>query len=198
MKKVFCNLRGVVCIALVCCGFVLVLWGCDAVGNNAASAPGYFDLEALVGEQITALSAEKPEVEKRLVFDGQRDTVLTRDINWKDDLAFFFQAGINKPALKGSYSVTRPDSLTEHYELTKDGAFHVKKVDVSRSAETGEVVEVKVNSVVEGLLFNTRRTLKLKLDGKKGNNRLASYEVLGDQQIKLGTKKSFEIAGLIR
>ncbi len=217
MKRAFCNLRGiagkpagspvagspaagkrVLLIAAVCCSLISALWGCDAAGSAASSAPGYFDLEALVEEQIALLSAEKPEVEKYLAFDGQRDTVFTREINWKDDLAFFFQAGINKPALNGIYSVTKPDSVTELYELTKDGAFQVRSVKVKYSADTGEVDDVELNSVVEGLLFDTQRILKLKLNGEKGSNRLVSYEIKGEQQLKLGKKKSFEITGLVR
>ncbi len=202
MKRVFCDLRGIIGkaagVAVICCCVLAALWGCNAAGGSASSAPGYFDLEALVEEQIKVLSAEKPEVEKRLAFDGERDTLFTHDADWKDDLAFFFQAGINKPALNGVYSVTKPDSLTELYQLTNDGAFHVRTMNVSYSPGTGEVVEVKVNTVVEGLLFNTRRTLELKLDGAKGNNRLLSYEIRGEQQLRLGKKKNFEIAGLVR
>lgn len=202
MKRVFCNLRGMTGkaagLAAICCCLMPALWGCDVAGGSASSAPGYFDLEALVGEQIAVLSAEKPEVEKRLAFDGERDTLFTREANWKDDLAFFFQAGINKPALNGVYSVTKPDSLTELYQLTKDGAFHVKTMNVSYSPGTGEVVGVKVNTVVEGLLFNTQRTLELKLNGEKGSNRLVSYDIRGEQQLRLGKKKNFEISGLVR
>ncbi len=212
MKKAFCNLRHIVdkpggarstgkrlpVIAVLCFCLISTLWGCDAAGDGASSAPGYFDLEALVEDQVALLSAEKPEVEKYLTFDGQRDTVFTREINWKDDLAFFFQAGINKPALDGIYLVTRPDSLTELYELTKEGAFQVKAVIVKYSADTDEVTEVEVNSVMEGLLFDTQKILKLKLNGEKGSNRLVSYEVRGEQQLKLGKKKNFEIVGLVR
>ncbi len=211
MKKAFCNLRGIAgkpaagapaignrlaVIAMVCCCLIPALWGCNAAGSAASSAPGYFDLEALAEEQIALLSAEKPEVEKYLTFDGQRDTVVTREINWKDDLAFFFQAGINKPALDGIYSVTKPDSVTELYELTKEGAFQVRSLKVEYSA--GEVKDVEVNAVMEGLLFDTQKILKLKLNGEKGHNRLVSYEVRGEQQLKLGKKKSFEIVGLVR
>lgn len=185
-------------IAVLCC-LIPALSGCNATGGAASSSgPGYFDLEALVEEQMKLLSAEKPEVEKYLVFDGQRDTVVTREINWKDDLAFFFQAGINKPALEGIYTVTRPDSLTELYQLTRDGAFQVRKLKVKYSPDTGEVKEVEVDSAVEGLLFDTQRMLTLKLNGEKGNNRLVSYEIKGGQQLKLGRKKSFEITGLVR
>ncbi len=198
MKRAFCNLRRVPVIAVLGC-LIPALPGCDVTGGAASSSgPGYFDLEALVEDQITLLSTEKPEVEKYLVFDGQRDTVVTREINWKDDLAFFFQAGINRPALEGIYAVTRPDSLTELYQLTKDGAFQVRALKVKYSADTGEVREVEVDSAVEGLLFDTQRVLKLKLNGEKGNNRLISYEIKGGQQLKLGKKKSFEITGLVR
>ena len=212
MKKAFCNLRDIISkavgsliggkrlagVAAICCCLIPAFWGCNAAGGSASSTPGYFDLGALVEEQIKVLSAEKPEVEKRLAFDGERDTLFTREVNWKDDLAFFFQAGINKPALNGVYSVTKPDSLTELYQLVKEGAFHVKTVNVSYSPGTGEVMEVKVNTLVEGLLFNTQRTLKLKLSGEKGSNRLVSYDVMGEQQLRLGKKKNFEIAGLVR
>lgn len=158
---------------------------------------GFPDLEALVEEQIAALEADRPEVEKYLNLNGKEEKLVTRDVNWRDDLGFFLQSDISKPSLSDSYSVEK-SGVSEVYRLKPGAALPVRTLKVVYSENTGEPMEVEVEYHIENTLFDTFKELRLSLNGEKGNNRLVSYEIRGAQQLRLGSKKSFEIRGAIK
>ena len=81
----------------------------------------YYDVLRFVKQQIVELSAQKPLVNKAISLNKTRSQQNTRAINWSRELELFTQADINKPALRSSYQITRPDSLTYQYTLKKIG-----------------------------------------------------------------------------
>lgn len=93
---------------------LLALAGCgqgtagpDPAAPGAAHRAGpYFDVRGLLDAQVTALSARRPAVEKQVSLrGGAPETVRVPAVKWADELQIFYQADINKAALRGAYAV---------------------------------------------------------------------------------------------
>lgn len=93
---------------------LLALAGCgqgtagpDPAAPGAAHRAGpYFDVRGLLDAQVMALSARHPAVEKQVSLrGGAPETVRVPAVKWADELQIFYQADINKAALRGAYAV---------------------------------------------------------------------------------------------
>ena len=94
-----------------------LLAGCGDAGPAAPAArrPMYFDVKGLLGQQVTQLNQRHAAVTKQVSLrDEKPENVRVASVKWADELQIFFQADINKAALRGAYtvdSVTLPDGL---------------------------------------------------------------------------------------
>ena len=77
-------------------------------GTPAAATrrPLYFDVKSLLNAQIQQLTARRAAVTKRVSLRGAAsETATVPTVKWADELQLFFQADINKAALRGAYAV---------------------------------------------------------------------------------------------
>ena len=114
--------QAVFCCLSLCALFFPILLVCllfTACDNPAKQdqALVYYDVAGFINNQISDLSARHPAVQKTVSVDNKRSQQTTADINWSRELGLFSQADINKPALRNSYQIDRPDSLTYIYTL---------------------------------------------------------------------------------
>ncbi|RZK21134.1 MAG: hypothetical protein EOO56_11740, partial [Hymenobacter sp.] len=94
------------------------LSSCDRGAATDPAAPGaahvagpYFDLRGLLDAQVRQLAARHPAVTKQVSLRGKApETVRVPQVKWADELQIFYQADINKAALRGAYRV---DSAAE-------------------------------------------------------------------------------------
>lgn len=93
---------------------LLALAGCgqgtagpDPAAPGAAHRAGpYFDVRGLLDAQVKVLGARHPGVEKQVSLrGGSLETVRVPTVKWADELQIFYQADINKAALRGAYAV---------------------------------------------------------------------------------------------
>ena len=95
-------------------GASLALGGCgDGPTAPDPAAPGaprpvgpYFDVRGLLDAQVQQLTARHPGVTKHVALrGGAPETVQVPQVKWADELQIFYQADINKAALRGAYAV---------------------------------------------------------------------------------------------
>jgi hypothetical protein len=154
----------------------------DADERPARRPAGYFDAPALLDAQVKQLQAQHPPLEKQVTLrGGAAETVRLPQPDWADELQLFYQADINKPALRGGYAVQTADSagLTRRtYRRLPTTDHPVTQVTV---LQAGTVVR-ELRATVEQInpLFFSGKQLQLQF-GPDGQ--LSSYQVLGQQKL---------------
>ncbi|QJW88476.1 hypothetical protein HNV11_03355 [Spirosoma taeanense] len=177
----------------------LVLSSC----NNPAqqNQPNvYYDVLSFVKGQIRALSAQKPLVSKAVRINEERNQQTTRDVNWSRELELFTQTDINKPALRNSYRIARPDSLTYQYTLkTTEERLTVRSLTVRLDSLTRQPRQIEAVLQTKNPLYSSERHLLLESGLVKGPQwRIQRYKLSGYQQLPFFDKNEFSVEGQLQ
>jgi hypothetical protein len=159
-------------------------------GSAEMRVKKYYDLKGLVEKQIEALKSEKPKIQKSISMNETLENQTIDSLDWSQELDFFIQADLNKPAFVSSY---RTDSSTMgvKYFLKETENLPVKFLEINRMGEDG--IEVRALVSNNNYLYDTERNLKLAI--KQGQ--LLDYQIDGFQKVVFGEKKNFKITGTI-
>jgi hypothetical protein len=147
--------------------------------------PLYFDVKGLLDEQIKRLDARHPGTSKRVMLrDGAQEAVRVPQVKWADELQIFYQADINKAALRGAYAVDSaalPGGLVRrtYTRRTKQSNAPVTRLVVLAAGADAQEIEATIEQ--HNPLFDTHKELKFFLR----QNQLTSYEVRGSQKLIL-------------
>ena len=178
------------CFFLV--GALLLLGGCNR-GNKAAdpAVPGapravdpYFDVRGLLDAQVRQLSARHPGVTKQVSLRGSDpETVRVPQVKWADELQIFYQADINRAALRGVY---RLDSTAEAGGMRRTytaqpGRENAPVTRLSVLSAGGQPQEIEATLQQDNPLFSGQKKLHLTLQ----RGQLRSYGVSGTQKLVL-------------
>ena len=160
----------------------------------------YYDVLSYVKGQITDLSAQKPLISKTVAINEKRNRQTTRAINWTRELELFTQADINKPALRSSYQITRPDSLTYQYTLkNSEERLTVRSLTVRLDAVTRKPSRIEAVLQTKNPLYSSER--RLLLDSGPGVNKgwgIRHYTVSGFQKLPYFDKNEFLVDGRVQ
>lgn len=174
---------------------LLMLTACgteDASVRPAANRkPNYFDVKSLLDKQIAELNRRQPVVEKQVrLRNGKLETTRVTKTDWSKELQVFYQADINKPALRGAYaeSVGAPYSNTEGrsvyaYTRKPDANASVESLTISALGASGPTDQLeKLTAVIkqDNALFYSEKTVHLSCN-KLG--KLTGYSVEGVQKL---------------
>ncbi|RZK45286.1 MAG: hypothetical protein EOO59_21235 [Hymenobacter sp.] len=171
---------------------LLALSGCDKGAATDPAAPGavhrggpYFDVRSLLDAQVRQLAASHPGVEKQVsVHGGAPETVRVPQVKWADELQIFYQADINKAALRGAYAVDSASlpggAVGRTYRLLPghDNAPVLRLTVVSRASQPQEITAIIRQ---DNALFFGQKELQLRLQ----NGRLSQYSASGVQKLVL-------------
>ena len=176
-----------------------LLAGCGDAGPAAPTArrPLYFDVKGLLTQQVAQLAQRKAAVTKRVSLrDDATETVRVPAVKWADELQVFFQADINKAALRGAYtvdSVMLPGGLLRRTYTRLPGqpnAPVARLMVVQQGALTQEIAATVVQS---NALFSTRKQLRFQLQ----DGQLKNYQVVGTQKLVLFDTLRYSAAGQV-
>jgi hypothetical protein len=183
----------------LCFLFVSVLTGCDNPAQQTQSNV-YYDVAGFVKGQIAELSAKKPLVDKNVLVNNEHNQQATRDVNWNRELELFTQADINKPALRSSYQITRPDSLTYEYTLKKsEERLTVRSLLVKLDPATHQPRRIEAVLQTNNPLYSSERHLLLESGPAQGQQwRVAHYKLSGFQQLSYFSKNEFMVEGRVQ
>jgi hypothetical protein len=175
----------------------LALAGCGDAGPAAPAArrPLYFDVKGLLSKQVELLEQRHAATVKSVSLrDGAIETVRVPDVKWADELQIFFQADINKAALRGAYTV---DSVAMEAGVSRrvytllpghPNAPVTRLVVIQRRTEP---LELAATVVQNNPLFSAQKQLRLIFkDGK-----LWHYNVTGSQKLIFFDKLSYSAGG---
>ncbi|MVM33194.1 hypothetical protein GO755_24350 [Spirosoma sp. HMF4905] len=164
-----------------------------------AQANVYYDVLSFVKQQISDLSAQKPLVNKVVSINEARSQQAIRDINWSHELELFTQADINKPALRSSYQISRPDSMTFRYTL-KNSEEHltVRSLSVQVDSVTHQPRRIEAVLQTNNPLYSSVRNLLLESGPVAGQWRVQHYKLSGFQKLPYFDKNDFLVEGRVQ
>ncbi|RAK62704.1 hypothetical protein [Hymenobacter edaphi] len=167
---------------------ILLIGGVGAACSSGADErparrpAGYFDTQGLLDAQVQRLQAQHPGLEKRVSLRGSTpETQTLARPDWAHELQLFYQADINKPALRGAYQMQTTDSagLTRRtFRRLPDVDHPVTEMTVLQAGPT--VRELRATVDQENPLFFSGKQLRLRF---AADGTLSSYQVLGQQKL---------------
>ena len=176
-----------------------LLAGCGDAGPAAPAArrPLYFDVKGLLNKQVAQLAQRHAAVVKRVSLRGNAtETVRVPTVKWADELQIFFQADINKAALRGGYavdSIVLPGGLLRRTYTRLPGQPNAPVTRLMVVQQGAVAQEVAATIVQNNALFATRKQLHFQLQ----NGQLRQYEVVGTQKLVLFDTLHYAAAGQV-
>ena len=176
-----------------------LLTGCGDAGPAAPAArrPLYFDVKGLLNKQVAQLAQRHAAVTKRVSLRGNAtETVRVPTVKWADELQIFFQADINKAALRGGYavdSIVLPGGLLRRTYTRLPGQPNAPVARLMVVQQGAVAQEVAATIVQNNALFATRKQLHFQLQ----NGQLRQYEVVGTQKLVLFDTLHYVAAGQV-
>ncbi|MEZ0483426.1 hypothetical protein [Fibrella aquatica] len=177
----------------------LSITACSDGTAKRTEKPVYFDVAGFVKGQIDVLSKQKPTVTKRSQMGDKVEKQTTSTINWSRELELFAQADINKPALRNSYTIARPDSLTYQYTLKPtEKNLTVRSLTVRLDSATRQPHHIDAVLATENLLYTSERRIRLD-NGSRANGSwgIVHYRLQGFQHLSISDKNTFDVEGTV-
>ncbi|MBC7448886.1 MAG: hypothetical protein H7330_12590 [Hymenobacteraceae bacterium] len=179
--------------------FLLLLAACGQApgASSPALPPLYFDLKTFLDGQRAYLESVSPTVTRTVRTDGVApETQRLARVAWDRELHFFYEADLNKPALRGLYAETAaplPDGGTRRTYQRRAGAHTaVRELRVEIGAG-GTVRSVEATQDDHNALFTSERHLLLRCDPTPDHNRLLAYEIRGRQKLVFFHPTTYEV-----
>jgi hypothetical protein len=176
-----------------------LLAGCGDASPAApvARRPLYFDVKGVLTEQVAQLTQRRAAVTKHVSLrDGATETVRVPAVKWADELQIFFQADINKAALRGAYavdSVTLPNGVVRRTYTRLPGQPNAPVARLTVVQQGAVPQEVAATIIQNNPLFSAQKQLRMQLQ----NGQLRSYEVVGTQKLILFDTLRYSAAGQV-
>lgn len=156
----------------------------------------YFDVDALVNEQIEMLRQSDPLLAKQISIEGQseRDTLNFDSLGWTNELEVFKLANINKPTLKGEY-----EAVEKTIDDTKIWSYTAEKQSLGieflhvyfGSDSTLKKLEARYNE--DNALYSSERNLEMAFKNVDGKSILSNYRIYGKQKMIMKDEVEFSI-----
>ncbi|WP_460504280.1 hypothetical protein, partial [Hymenobacter agri] len=159
--------------------------------------PLYFDVKGLLTQQIAQLEQRHAAVTKHVRLRAEApETVRVPAVKWNDELQIFFQADINKAALRGAYaidSVTLPGGAVRRTYTRKSGQPNAPVARLVVVQQGAELQEINATIEQNNALFSAQKQLQMELQG----GQLRRYEVMGTQKLVLFDTLRYSAAGAV-
>ena len=187
--------------AVAWAGGLLGLWlaGCGDAGPAvpAVRRPLYCDVKGLLMQQVAQLEQRHIAVTKHVRLRAEApETVRVPAVKWADELQIFFQADINKAALRGAYtvdSVVLPGGALRRTYTRLPGQPNAPVTRLVVVQQGGELQEIAATIVQNNALFSAQKQLRMQLQ----HGQLRRYEVVGTQKLVLFDTLRYSAAGVV-
>jgi hypothetical protein len=139
----------------------------------------------LLDAQVQALSARQPGVEKQVSLrDGAPETARVPAVKWADELQIFYQADINKAALRGAYAVdsaSLPGGAVRRTYRLLPGHDNAPVLRLAVTSAAGQPQQLTATLRQDNALSFGQKDLQLLLL----NGQVSQYSVRGVQKLVL-------------
>lgn len=174
-------------------GWVFLTVACSPFSAEKAATQNYFDLKNFISHHVRQLTEENPTVFKKISFSDKQETTQQKISDWEKELALFLDADLNKPVLKGMYSMqisAENDTIITTYVANAftDG---VEKMQIWQKSQ--EIIRIVVVTKKYNYLYENQKKLELLLD----SGRLKEYIIDNRQKVRGSDTDYYRVAGYI-
>lgn len=178
-------------------GLLGVLSSCGAPTATPPLPPQYFDLKGFLDQQRAYLESASPAV-TRTVRAGEAAPEIQRlaRVAWERELHFFYEADLNKPALRGLYTETTtalPGGATRRTYRRRPAEHAAIRELTVETAPGGTVRLIRATQDDRNALFASERHLTLRLDPTPDHNRLTAYAISGRQKLIFFSPTTYDV-----
>ena len=163
---------------------VLCLFSCVKREHKSAGALLYFDLKGYFEKEANRLQKKTPLVSKQVFTKGEAEQKAVKITNWKNELAVFEAADINKASWRGEFAIKQLDNGVAY--TTANEKIPVKKLEIFKAGN--QITSIKIYKSSENRLYTAVDTLIYYPD--------SLYMVQSSQKIKLLAPKVYRVAGI--
>jgi len=182
-------MRKITRLAAAVGALVFLVAGCSSPEPAASpatsqAATAYFPLKQYLDGQAAALNQRHPAVMKHVLLrDTPPETTRVPQVDWTKELQIFYQADINKPALRGAYSVDSSATAdgAELYTYTRQPGIENAVTVLRVERDQAGVRAVSATLSQNNPLFSSEKKMELRAQ----NGTLTSYQVKGVQKLVL-------------
>ena len=177
----------------------LLLAGCGEAGPAApvVRRPLYFDVKGLLTQQVAQLEQRHAAVTKHVRLRAEApETVRVPTVKWADELQIFFQADINKAALRGAYtvdSIVLPGGALRRTYTRLPGQPNAPVTRLTVVQQGTEPQEITATIIQRNALFSAQKQVLMQLQ----RGQLRRYEVVGTQKLVLFDTLRYSAAGVV-
>ena len=144
----------------------------------------YFDLKGYFEKEANRLQKKTPLVSKQVFTKGEAEQKAVKITNWKNELAVFEAADINKASWRGEFAIKQLDNGVAY--TTANEKIPVKKLEIFKAGN--QITSIKIYKSSENRLYTAVDTLIYYPD--------SLYMVQSSQKIKLLAPKVYRVAGI--
>ncbi|WP_343534092.1 hypothetical protein [Pedobacter sp.] len=162
---------------------VLCLFSCVKREHKSAGTLLYFDLKGYFEEEANRLQKNTPLVSKQVFSKGETEQKSIKITNWKNELAVFEAADINKASWRGEFDIKQLSNGISY--TTGNEKIPVKKLEIFKAGN--QITSIKIYKSSENRLYTAIDTLIYYPD--------SLYMVQSAQKIKLLAPKVYRITG---
>ncbi len=166
---------------------IFLVTGCADL--EPVEVEAYYDVDSLVNAQYEALKLSSYPIQKNSMVNGKTDSSYLEpgdSTRWLYELSVFKKAGINKPELRGAYTVeheetTNGRSITYTPKEPEKRVVRYLKVEFDRDDLRSVQARIRESNPVYG----SDRELAMYFQERGDKTMLHRYEVTGSQKMVL-------------
>ena len=177
----------------------LILWGCDTRPEKIASTEEYFNLEALLNQEIEFLISKEAGLEKIVVSNSKEDRIqiqpVTKD-EWESQLSLFLDANIARPGLRGAYyeeSLTIQEGISRTIYTAKNTKVAVQTFECLYQNEILNQINITIRE--KNSIFTSTKDLVLYFNST--GDHIIGFDVIGEEKMQLKEDLHFKIKAVI-
>ncbi|MFA6276342.1 MAG: hypothetical protein WC622_06310 [Pedobacter sp.] len=162
---------------------VLFCSACTLKEQDKISAKTYFDMESYFKQEATRLTKANQAIDKTVFVNGKAEEKKLLIKNWEKEFRSFIDADINKASWRGSFKLTKTDSITTY--TSNSEKIPVKKLEITYKGNKLMAIKVFVTNTND--LYTSQDSLSYYPD--------SLYQIKKTQHIKLMDEKKYQITG---
>ena len=165
----------------------------------------YFDLPALVEQQVQWLDSLNPSVVMQASIEGKKEaeTLQKDSAGWAETLALFQQSDINQPVLQGRYEATDSTLADRNLRLRTYRSQQAEQAEIPYLKvyyrdTLANVYRIETAFQEDNLLYSTYRRMWMNFTSYRGQPRLTSFETIGKQKMILRDSVTYVARGEVQ
>lgn len=162
---------------------VLCLFSCVKREQKSTGALLYFDLRNYFEKEANRLQKKAPLINKQVFSKGEAEQKFVKITNWKNELAMFEAADINKASWRGEFAINQINNGVSY--TTENEKIPVKKLEVFKAGN--QITSIKIYKSSANRLYSAIDTLLYYPD--------SLYMIQSAQKIKLLAPKAYRVIG---